>query len=156
MEDKGIKKSPLTLMQSVNIADYGFNIIQIETLSSCNMNCSFCAYPIRPDKGKSLSDVEVLRILDSLVVDGSFKYVCFSHFNEPLLDSRIFSFIRYAKKKGLRVMIITNAVLFKSEAIIKELINAEPDYIKVSLQTPNPVLFKEARGVSIKRGYSTF
>jgi radical SAM protein with 4Fe4S-binding SPASM domain len=148
MEEKDIKKYPLTLTQSVNIADYGFNIIQIETLSLCNMSCSFCAYPIRPDKGKSLSDAEVLRVLDSLVIDGSFKYACFSHFNEPLLDSRIFSFIRHAKKKGLRVMIITNAVLFKSEAIIKELINAEPDYIKVSLQTPNPVLFKEARGVS--------
>lgn len=161
MKDKDMEKSTLTPARSVNIAEYGFNIVQIETLSSCNMNCSFCAYPIRPDKGKSLSDAEVLRILDSLVVGGSFKYVCFSHFNEPLLDSRIFSFIKHAKKKGLRVMIITNAVLFKSEAIIKELINAGPEYIKISLQTPNPVLFKEARGANhsfeeYKKGIAAF
>lgn len=136
-------------LEPVNISRHGFSILQIETKSTCNMQCKFCAYPYRPDKGKTLSEKSIFDIIDSLeVTDNRFKYICFSHFNEPLLDDRIYTFIPYAKRKNLPVMIITNGLLFCSSDVIYKLIDSSPDFIKISLQTANAALFQSSRGIN--------
>lgn len=132
-------------LEPVNINKYGFSILQIETISICNMECQTCIYPIRNDKGEILPEKEILNIVDSICIDDKFEYTCFSHFNEPLLDNRIYNFIRYAKDKKLPVMIITNGLLFNSKIVIDKLIYSNPDYIKISLQTVNPKLFHDVR-----------
>src|SRR3989338_5460946 len=102
----------MTLRQ-VNITKYGYNILQVETSSSCNLGCAFCPYPLRNDQQSILPVDEVRKIIDSIVqVESAFKYICFSQFNEPLLDYRIFDFIKYAKEKNLPVLLITNGTLF--------------------------------------------
>ncbi|MFH1310761.1 MAG: radical SAM protein [Candidatus Omnitrophota bacterium] len=131
---------------SVNIAKYGFSILQIETESVCNMACGFCPYPARENKGKILPTGKVKEIIDSLVMDNSFKYLCLSHFNEPLLDERIYEFIHYAKERKIPVMLITNGLLFNSEDVIHKLVKAAPNFIKLSAQTLNADLFKYSRG----------
>ena len=84
-------------LETINISQYGYSILQIETMSVCNMRCSFCAYPVRNDKGEVLSEDIVYSVIDSLHTDDSFEYICFSHFNEPLLDNRIYDFVKYSK-----------------------------------------------------------
>ena len=39
----------------IKLSDYGFNILQIESYAACNMECSFCPYPLKDDKESKLS-----------------------------------------------------------------------------------------------------
>ena len=149
------------MVEAVNIHKYGYTILQIETMSVCNMMCRFCAYPDRTDKGKTLSERMVYDIIDSLEIDNAFEYVCFSHFNEPLMDNRIYSFIGYAKKRHNPVLLVTNGLLFRSKDVIDRLIEASPDRIKISLQVLDADLYKGSRGISssfdeYKRGIIEF
>ena len=77
-----------------------------------------CLFLLRNNKGKTLSDRNILDIIDSLHIDNKFEYICFSQFNEPLLDNRIYDFIKYAKNRKLPVLIITNGLQFDSKDVI--------------------------------------
>ena len=134
-------------LETINISQYGYSILQIETMSVCNMRCRFCAYPVRNDKGEVLSEDIVYSVIDSLRTDDSFEYICFSHFNEPLLDNRIYDFVKYSKDRKLPVLIITNGLMFDSEDVIRKLITANPEHIKISLQTLNENDFCSVRGI---------
>jgi len=109
------------------------------------MNCAFCCYPIREDKGLTLADEMVYGLIDTFRGAQGLEYLCLSQFNEPLMDHRIFDFIKYSMQKGISIQIITNGTLFSSKQIIHKLINSNPWVVKVSLQTLNPTLFKNAR-----------
>lgn len=139
-------------MEKIRLSDYGFSILQLETQPWCNMNCKFCAYPIRKEKTAVLPDKYVLEIIDDIdQKDDKLEYICLSHFNEPLMDKRIFKFIEYAKKRGHKVLIITNGLLFSSEQMGLALVRAAPDYIKISFQTLNENHFK-TRGIDYPFG----
>lgn len=112
------------------------------------MRCKFCPYPNRPDKGVRLADKYVFEIIDSLKIGDNYKYLCFSCYNEPLLDERIYDFVKYAKNKKVTNMIITNGLLLCSDRLINKLLDCAPDIIKISLQTVNPLIFHSARGVN--------
>jgi len=132
----------------LKLSDYAYSILQIESKTECNMNCSFCPYPVIETKGAELSRDEIYKIIDSVdPKDESLEYICFSQFSEPLLDGRIFDFIKYAKNKGFKVFLATNGLLLDSEEISNNLIEAAPDYIKLSLQILNKDQFQRARGV---------
>jgi MoaA/NifB/PqqE/SkfB family radical SAM enzyme len=133
--------------KKIKLSDYGFSILQIETQPHCNMKCLFCAYPTRKQKGGALPDRDVFKAIDSLDPgDGKLEYICLSHYNEPLLDRRIFKFIKYAKNKGFRVLVITNGLLFSSREIQQRLVDAAPTYIKISFQTIDEESFR-SRGI---------
>jgi len=40
-----------TEQEKISIVDFEFDILQLKALSTCNMDCEFSPYPIRPDKG---------------------------------------------------------------------------------------------------------
>ena len=137
----------MTQTKKIRLSDYGFTILQLETKPVCNMRCEFCAYPKRKKMSSPLTD-DVLMAMDSVDPDDDkLEYVCLSHYNEPLLDSRIFRFITHAKEKGFKTLLITNGLLFYSEKIQNQLSEAEPTYIKISLQTLSEKCFK-SRGIS--------
>jgi radical SAM protein with 4Fe4S-binding SPASM domain len=127
----------------LKLSDYGYNILMIETKLVCNMRCKFCAYPLIDNIGAELSSEEVYSIIDSLDADDDkLEDIYLQKFNEPLLDIRIFDFIKYAKYRGFKVQVITNGLLFKSEKIRSKLIDADPTHITISLQTINENTFK--------------
>lgn len=133
---------------TLKISDYGYNSLMIETKSSCNMKCRFCPYPIIKNKKSELSSAEVYKIIDSLDPDDDLFDCIYLHgFNEPLLDPRIFDFIKYAKSRGHKVQITTNGLLFNSEKIRSDLIESGPTRIRISLQTLNENIFVSARGI---------
>jgi len=132
----------------IKLSDYAYSILQVESKLECNMNCRFCPYPVIETKGAALSHDEVYSIIDSVdPKDERLEYICFSQFSEPLLDERIFDFVKYAKNKGFKVFLATNGLLLDSEEIRNNLIEASPDYIKLSLQILNKDHFKQSRGV---------
>lgn len=135
------------ITRKVNTADYGFSIIQVETFPVCNMNCRFCAYPLKRDKKSFLEDAIVRQILDSIDIDDRFEYVSLSHFNEPLLDKRIYSFIAYARERKIPVLIITNGLEFASRQTQERLLASSPDCIKISMQNLEGGRFNYSRGI---------
>ncbi len=134
----------------VRLSDHGFTVLQIETLLACNMACEFCAYPLLADKGARLPTEAVLSILDQVdPEDPGFEYVCLSHYNEPLLDDRIYGLIGEVRNRGFKVLVITNGLAFRSRETVSRLLAAEPDFVKISYQTPSPARFYSARGAGM-------
>ena len=41
-------------MNKISLSEFGYNILQIETVAGCNMSCSFCPYPLKEDKLSTL------------------------------------------------------------------------------------------------------
>ena len=100
-------------MEKINLSDYGYDCLQIETASACNMACSFCPYPLKEDKTTKIALQDIKNIIDQVNPnDKKFRHIDFSLFNEPLLDSsRFFEIADYAKKSGFKVLLTTNGVL---------------------------------------------
>ena len=47
-------------IEKINLSNFGFNILQVETKAACNMACSFCPYPLKDDKTSKLELVLLL------------------------------------------------------------------------------------------------
>ena len=121
-------------MEKINLSEFGFNILQIESTAACNMACSFCPYPLKNDKTTKMNLDDIKIIINQIDPnDRNFRYVTFSQFNEPLLDNRIFELIEYVQSKGLKVLMITNGLLLNKKKNVDELIRLKPD-LKISLQ----------------------
>ena len=109
----------------INLSEFGFNILQIESYAACNIECSFCPYPLKDDKESKLNTDEIKNVIDQINPnDPKFDYITFSQFNEPLLDSRIFELIEYAQNKGLNVLLITNGLLLNKKKNIENIFNS--------------------------------
>jgi len=133
----------------LKLSDYGYTILMIETKRVCNMRCKFCAYPLMENKGSELSSECVYRIIDSIdPTDSKLEAVYLQKYNEPLLDTRIFDFIKYAKNRGLKVQIITNGLPLGFKEIREKLLAAEPINILISLQIIGEHNFANSRGTS--------
>ncbi len=136
-------------MNKIKLSDYGFNILQIETSANCNMACSFCPYPLKDDISSKLNLDTINKIISQIdTTDEKFKYITFSQFNEPLLDSRIFDILKISKEKNINTLFITNGLLLNKEKNIQGLIDNCPK-IKISLQVLDKTKHKDARGLDI-------
>ena len=136
-------------MQKINLSDFGFRQLQIETKAACNMACSFCPYPLKEDKKSKLAFDEIKKIINQIDPnDKEFKYITFSQFNEPLLDNRIFEIIEYAQSCGFKVLMITNGLLLNKEKNIEGILRLKPD-VKISLQVLDKTTHKDARGLNL-------
>lgn len=77
-------------------------MVQIQTQSSCNGSCLACPYPIlrgKLDQGAMEWDLFV-RIADQLASEPMLYRVSLFLQNEPLLDRRIFDWVRYFKTRA--------------------------------------------------------
>ena len=116
------------MSNKLNLSDYGFNILQIETTAACNMACSFCPYPLKEDKVSKLNFEKIEKILEEINPhDKKFNYLTFSQFNEPLLDNRIFKILERSNQLGFKTYFVTNGLLLNKEKNISELIRLKPE-----------------------------
>ena len=136
-------------MNKVNLSEFGFDILQIESTAACNMACTFCPYPLKNDKKTKMDLEDIKKIINQInPLDKKFRYVTFSQFNEPLLDQRIFDLIEYVQNEGFKVLMITNGLLLNKEKNIRELIRLKPD-LKISLQVIEDSKLSE-RGLNLE------
>ena len=137
-------------MQKIKLSDYGYRILQIESAAACNMECSFCPYPLKDDKVSKLSLENIKHIINQVDPnDKEFKYVTFSQFNEPLLDKRIFEIIDFAQNTGLNVHMVTNGLLLNKEKNVENIIRLKPT-VKISLQVLDATKHMESRGLNME------
>lgn len=122
----------------------GISAIEIETLNRCNNDCSFCPVNRKDDTRPYYRMPEELfyKIIDELAaVDYSGEISIFSN-NEPLLDTRIYDFIDYAKKHLPRAhhSLYTNGMLLDREKF--ERLIASLDTLYIDNYDDNMVLMK--------------
>ena len=140
----------MTNNQKITLSDYGYSILQIETIAACNMECSFCPYPLKSDKTSKLNIDAIKKILNQIDPnDKKFEYVNFSQFNEPLLDKRIFEIMEYAQKLDFKVLMITNGLLLNKEKNISSILKLKPD-MKISLQVLDQKKHFTTRGLNLE------
>lgn len=93
--------------------------VEIETVNRCNNDCSFCPVAAGRDKRerKIMSDSLFYAIIDELADMDYRGYISLFSNNEPLLDPRLFEFLRYAKEKlpHARHALYTNGTLLTVE-----------------------------------------
>lgn len=137
-------------MNKISLSEFGYNILQIETVAGCNMACSFCPYPLKEDK---LSTLDIDRIKSLLLEidpnDPKFKYLTLSQFNEPFLDNRIGEILHFAKNLGFKILFITNGLLLNKKKNIELLKEIAPE-IKISLQILDKQFLTETRGLNLE------
>ena len=137
-------------MNKIKLSNFGFKILQIESTAACNMECSFCPYPLKEDKISKLSLEKIKNIIDQIdPLDKQFKYVTFSQYNEPLLDSRVSEIMKYAQNSGLKVHLITNGLLLNKEKNIENIFLYKPT-VKISLQVLDSTKHMGARGLKLE------
>ena len=69
-------------MEKINLSDFGFRRLQIETKAACNMACSFCPYPLKEDKVSTLDLNEIQKVINQInPEDKNFQYITFHQFN---------------------------------------------------------------------------
>lgn len=112
------------------------NEIIIELTRKCNLDCEFCFNMQSDSSFGELDSEKVYGILDD-VVESGVESVRFTG-GEPLLRKDLAQIVEYARKKGLYVIINTNALLINEN--ISECFNYV-DLVIVSLHDPR--LFDE-------------
>ena len=124
-----------------NAAFCGPQIVQIDLTGRCNNKCVGCwvhspyiKHPPR-DKNKTLNFKIAESLINDLAAMGT-QEVILSGAGEPLLYPWIKQIISMIKEKGLRLNLISNAILLDS-SVAKLLLNAQVDLLTVSIWAGN-------------------
>lgn len=120
---------------------FGPLFINLDLTTACNFRCPYCVDMGILNNGRQFTFSQVCSIVDNLYKHG-LKAVLLIGGGEPTLYKDFASVVRYLKKRGLQVGIITNgSFMDKIIEIAKELRN--PDWIRVSLDAASNELFQE-------------
>ena len=94
------KNSDVILKRMLSNCVPQMNSIEIETINRCNNDCSFCPVSKGNDirEYKKMSEELYHQIIDQLSDMDYRGYISLFSNNEPLLDVRIFDFLKYAKE----------------------------------------------------------
>ncbi len=106
--------------------------VRYEVTDHCNAECVMCPRDHHKfGRPHGIMDLEKYRKSIDEVVELGCKQVVLTGFGEPMIDKRLESKIEYAKSKGLRTYIISNASLITRKRSEK-LINAGLDELRLS------------------------
>jgi MoaA/NifB/PqqE/SkfB family radical SAM enzyme len=123
---------------------YGFNrpfMVMFETTLHCNMKCGYCAIWQNQQPENRAARERVFSRMDEASDFGVFAW-SFSG-GEPLMNPDVPEYIDYAARKGFFTSMPTNGLALKryADACVKL------DQLEVSIDTLNPVKFKQRRGI---------
>jgi tungsten cofactor oxidoreducase radical SAM maturase len=110
--------------------------LMVELTTKCNYDCIYCFR--RRMVGEELGDMPyelAIKIL-TMAREAGVSKISFSGWGEPLVNPRALDIIRYAKEKGLRVLLNTNGYFLQDYG--EELYRLRVDQIVVSIDSPYP------------------
>ena len=134
MEQKTIKNEVNDVYKRFKLLALKNNIpfqVEIDITNKCNANCPFCFQGDKIDKEEMSYDL-ICKLLDELKQLGTY-YIGFSG-GEPFCRNDFLDILKYAKKLGFRISIITNAQMLTKE-IIDSLENICIDRVTVSFHS---------------------
>lgn len=132
----------------MNLRDFGYRIVQIETTNRCNMRCTFCPLPIRDAPFRDVPAGRVLELLERLARWQGIEYVAFHQFGEPLLYDELWSCIDACRVLGLRSQVVTNGLSLTPDKT-ERLLAHPPSILRISVQTLVPEYHERMRGITV-------
>ena len=122
-----IERLFLSYSRLFNKIEYGksdfFRIVEVEIIAFCNRKCSYCPVSIYQNEKKTYMNKSIFHKIIKELREINFKgELNFSGYGEPLLDTRIFEFVSYARKnlnKKVNITIHTNGDFLNYEKIKK-------------------------------------
>jgi radical SAM protein with 4Fe4S-binding SPASM domain len=121
--------------------------VQIEPTNRCNQRCIMCPRNTRLDVPiGDLSLDNFKKIIDKLPVIGNLQL---NGLGEPLLNKELPEMIKYATSKGIKVSINSNCALV-DESLAKKLIDSGLGLFKVSMDSPDPVIYGSIRNAPLE------
>ena len=104
--------------------------IWVESTNLCNLNCPMCPNDSIDPAKKGFMDFDLFKkIVDEL--SSKTQDIYLHHRGEPLLHPKLFEMIQYAKKKGLKTKLHSNATQLTEQKSIK-LLDSGLDFVSFS------------------------
>lgn len=128
----------------------------LETFSLCNGSCAFCPYQhAGPNPPARMKTELVYQIIDEVAKLPVERFSLFNN-NEPLLDSRMPDFIRYAREKlpTTRLTLSSNGK-YTSSTEIENAILAGIDRFFISIPTLDPTAYAQVMGGDVNKVINT-
>jgi len=113
-----------------------FQRIHIELTNRCNFSCVFCPSVLMARQPQDLDIGFVRKALDEILKEKLTDTIFFHVMGEATLYSYLEEAIRYAKNKGLKVVLTTNGWEMSSK-LLEEILRVGIDHILFSVQTPD-------------------
>lgn len=120
------------------------NRITVELTNQCNVSCTFCPrQSVKMDIG--FMDEELFHKIVDEAAEHLPVAIVFFFRGESLLHPSFFSFLKYAKDKGIGpIQFATNAYAM-DHSIADQLVESGIDFISFSLDTLDPEIYKRSR-----------
>jgi radical SAM protein with 4Fe4S-binding SPASM domain len=118
--------------------------LQIEPTSRCNLKCPLCN--VVTDTGRSIGEMSPDRFRS--IIDEIGDYLLLIQlwgFGEPFMNRDIFSMIRYAKSKGIKIITSTNGHFFEDRDNIDRLLNSGLDCLIFALDGADKETYEKYR-----------
>ncbi|MFW9845813.1 MAG: PqqD family peptide modification chaperone [Candidatus Thorarchaeota archaeon] len=138
--------------KTAKIVPFGEGDIKYPVLSEialtyrCNNKCQFC-YAFSPYRETNeMTTEEVKRVIDIIVDDAHVPSLSFTG-GEPTLRDDLFELIAYARKRGLRVNLITNGRRCAEKDYVQKLVEADLNSAQVSIEGPDAETHDHIAGV---------
>ena len=116
-----------------------FKEVEIETTSACNRDCVYCPVSVNRRPAKLMGETLFRKIVGDLRAITYKGTLFFCFYSEPLLDKRLFDFLRYAREQlpGATLEVYTNGDLLDFEKFAR-LVESGADCVKVSRHDREP------------------
>jgi radical SAM protein with 4Fe4S-binding SPASM domain len=131
------------------------NSLNIIPTTFCNSRCVFCAHKFLKDKKKTMDFSIAKKAIDEFALLGGKEVSLTPMVGEALIDPGIFRKIEYAKKKGLKVSLYTNAIALGNKGIIEQVLKAGIDELQIDIADINPKYESDVFGIPIKTAKRT-
>ncbi len=122
--------------------------IHLDPTFRCNMRCVFCYDSSGSGHGLAEMTLEEIQGIIDECVELDVVDVTFGG-GEPFMRSDFLDIVRYAKRKKLRVFLLTNGTLITAEAAksLAACLDSRFDMVQVSLDGPRAEVHEQQRGV---------
>ena len=132
-------------IRQVNGVDYSYPIsVELTLTNRCNLRCVYCSdMDLRQRQGMEQTlSCEVLGALFDDLARGGTRGIVLEGGGEPTLYKNFSAIVRYARKVGLAVGLITNGTQELEATLLKEF-----EWIRVSLDASTAKEYSELKGV---------
>lgn len=124
-------------------------VVQIQTQSLCNSACTICPYPaVSKQLNHGVMEEELFRsIANELASQPLLAKINFQLQNEPLMDKRIFEFVKYLKSKNAnKICTLTSNGVLLNTFDLTELMESELNSLVISLNAHSEEAYARITG----------
>jgi organic radical activating enzyme len=126
-------------------SDYCQSFYTIDVVGTCNLMCPSCAHGVageKPLRGMMSFD-NFTRVIDKIIRENELvTHLSLYSWGEPLLHPRLPDIIKHLHERGIASAVSSNLSI-KSADQIKKVVQANPEFLKISLSGYYPATYNE-------------